>query len=314
MRKYILILVLCLGSLSLCAKKKVQAIISPQLTVEEEQRFLYYFYEAQRLFEEKEYQKSFELMQFCYRLNPHDAIVNQYLGDFYAGMNRQAPALAFFERSRAIDPNNEGIWMRLRELYTSLRMPDEALQAQNHLDSLNGEDIYSAITKYRCYAMKGDAKNTLAALNKCLSYDPGNAQFLEAKVQLYEFMPKIKWTEKKETYEQLLSADPYNVAVLNNYAYLLSTMRKGDLKQAESMSQQTIMAEPNNALKMSAKAVEKEPDNATYLDTYAWILYLRGEQSLAELYIRQAVSLLGDDIPKEVKDHYKKIIKSSKSR
>ena len=298
MKKYILILVLCLGSLSLCAKKKVQAIISPQLTIEEEQRFLYYFYEAQRLFEEKEYQKSFELMQFCYQLNPNDAIVNQYLGDFYAGMNRQAPALAFFERSRAIDPDNEGIWMRLRELYTSLRMPDEALQAQNHLDSLNGEDIYSAITKYRCYAMKGDAKNTLAALNKCLSYDPGNAQFLEAKVQLYEYMPKVKWTEKKEAYEQLLAADPHHVVALNNYAYLLAT-HNGDLQQAEQYSQQAIQREPNNPI---------------YLDTYAWILYLRGEQSLAELYIRQAVSLLGDNIPKEVEEHYKKIIKSSKKR
>ncbi len=51
-----------------------------------------------------------------------------------------------------------------------------------------------------------------------------------------------------------------NVMALNNYAYYLSEQGK-DLHKAESMSYKTIKAEPNNG---------------TYLDTYAWILVYGG--------------------------------------
>ena len=43
------------------------------------------------------------------------------------------------------------------------------------------------------------------------------------------------------------------------------------------------------AEKMSSQAVAMESDNATYLDTYAWVLYKRGEYSQARYYIKLAI-------------------------
>ena len=60
-----------------------------------------------------------------------------------------------------------------------------------------------------------------------------------------------------EYYDRVLRNDPENLYVLNNYAYFLS---EEGLRLEE-------------ALKMSAITIEKEPKNVTYLDTYAWILY-----------------------------------------
>lgn len=40
---------------------------------------------------------------------------------------------------------------------------------------------------------------------------------------------------------------------------------------------------------MSSQAVAMESDNATYLDTYAWVLYKRGEYSQARYYIKLAI-------------------------
>ena len=60
---------------------------------------------------------------------------------------------------------------------------------------------------------------------------------------------------------------------LNNYAYFLSLDAK-DLKKAEKMSYRSITAEPNNS---------------TYLDTYAWILYQQGRYEEARIYIEQAL-------------------------
>ena len=63
---------------------------------------------------------------------------------------------------------------------------------------------------------------------------------------------------------------------MNNYAYNLS-LDKSDLAKAE---------------RLSAKTIEKEPRNSTYLDTYAWIFYQQGNYSLAKFYMERAISYL----------------------
>lgn len=46
---------------------------------------------------------------------------------------------------------------------------------------------------------------------------------------------------------------------------------------------------------MSAKTVELEPKNSTYLDTYAWILYQQESYTLAKFYIERAVDNLSNE-------------------
>ena len=70
----------------------------------------------------------------------------------------------------------------------------------------------------------------------------------------YELGDKEKMYKQ---YDRVLKNDPENIYVLNNYAYFLSV--------------DNIRLE--DALKMSAMTIEKEPKNPTYLDTYAWVLY-----------------------------------------
>ncbi len=74
-----------------------------------------------------------------------------------------------------------------------------------------------------------------------------------------------------EAYEQALACNPENLVVLNNYAYFLS-LDGISLEKAETMSR---------------KVIDAEPDNATYLDTYAWVLYCLGRYPQARIYIEQ---------------------------
>ena len=83
-------------------------------------------------------------------------------------------------------------------------------------------------------------------------------------------------------YDSALVYNPSNVLVLNNYAYYLSEEDK-ELDKAEQMSLRTIKAEPNNA---------------TYLDTYAWLLYKQQRYEEAYTYIEQA--LAADSVPSDV--------------
>ena len=45
---------------------------------------------------------------------------------------------------------------------------------------------------------------------------------------------------------------------------------------------------------MSYKTVKAEPNNSTYLDTYAWILFEKGNYAEARLYIDDAMKNEGD--------------------
>ena len=82
-----------------------------------------------------------------------------------------------------------------------------------------------------------------------------------------------KKNEAYAAYDQALLYDPNNVSCLNNYAYYLSLDGRR-LDHAEAMSRRTINA---------------EPQNATYLDTYAWILYIQKDYKNAGKYIEQAI-------------------------
>ena len=58
---------------------------------------------------------------------------------------------------------------------------------------------------------------------------------------------------------------------------------------------------------MSRKTIEAEPDNATYLDTYAWILYLLGRPEDAKLHFKHAMLYGGKDSP-VILDHYAEVL------
>ena len=79
--------------------------------------------------------------------------------------------------------------------------------------------------------------------------------------------------EAFEAYDSCLQWKDDNIMCLNNYAYYLSELGE-QLEKAEQMSYKTVKAEPKNA---------------TYLDTYAWILFMQKRYSEAKIYIDQAL-------------------------
>ena len=88
-----------------------------------------------------------------------------------------------------------------------------------------------------------------------------------------DFHTKVLNTEAYAAYDSALVYNSSNIGALNNYAYYLSVERR-NLDKAEEMSYKTVKA---------------EPDNATYLDTYAWILFEKGNCAEARLYIDDAM-------------------------
>jgi len=93
------------------------------------------------------------------------------------------------------------------------------------------------------------------------------------------------------TYEEALALYPGNVGIMNNYAYFLA-LSGVELDKAE---------------RMSAMAVKQDPDNATYIDTYAWVFFVKGDYPMALMYIKSAVDK-DTDGSSDLLDHYGDIL------
>lgn len=94
-----------------------------------------------------------------------------------------------------------------------------------------------------------------------------------------------------EAYEEVLKSKPDDEHVLNNYAYFLS-LAKQDLEKAKSMSE---------------RLVKRFPENSTYLDTHAWVLFQMKDYENAKIYMEKALE--NEDKPSGVMlEHYGDIL------
>lgn len=94
-----------------------------------------------------------------------------------------------------------------------------------------------------------------------------------------------------KAYDKGMKLDTTNVSIYNNYSYFLS-LRNERL---------------DKALEWAQKAVRLDPNNPTFLDTYAWVLYQLGRYEEARIPMRQAISLDSDN-NKELYVHYGDIL------
>ena len=232
---------------------------------------------------------------------PMEEQVHGYYAMFLQVQKRNAEAISELESMLNINSKNDQTWMRLIQIYLgeknfkqTVTITDRAIE---NLPKSSAWYFYRGIAEFQLV-------NYPAAL---VSYKTGlpllAADQLDLKSDFYAQIADTYFkVEKKDSafvnYEQALAANPKNIMVMNNYAYYLS-LGKDELKKAE---------------RMSAKTVELEPKNSTYLDTYAWILYQEANFSLAKYYIERAV----DNMKKEeesgvILEHYGDILWMTKN-
>lgn len=329
------LVVLMVSSMSLFAKVKVKSNLTP----EQEQQFLYYFYAASHAIEQQDYPKAFVLLDFCEQINPNDALVQNHLGVIYTSVKQKEKAVAHFKKAYELSPGEYG------DYYVSHLLDNEqwkaALKAQDKIDSYNGLTANSALTRYYAYVGMRKGKQAVAEIDRYLEKNPESLTFLlfraEIHVRLGEEKPVFDISQRiaklmpmpLREYDQITKvphcayyvshlitydADslmnigqteqaymyykaamylwPKNMTAVNNYAYGLA-LHGGDLSRAEKMSSMTIQEDGNNPV---------------FLDTYAWILHLKGQDSLAVFYLKKALENAKDaEVKAVIVEHLKAI-------
>ncbi len=200
----------------------------------------------------------------------------------------------YLEQSLVYNPYQQEVWLQVLGYYLS----------QNNIDRVE-ETCNSALSYYPQFPelyfykslvlnIKEDYANAISVMKSGLPYAANRQNLL---IRMLTTIGDLYYQENDLDstfyyYDQVLSIDENNIMVLNNYAYFLA-ITDGDLAKAEDMS---------------AKTIQLEPGNSTYLDTYAWILYLKGDKFLSKFYIEQALTNMTEPNG-EILEHYGYILK-----
>lgn len=176
-----------------------------------------------------------------------------------------------------IAPDNAGARLQL-VAYAWQRDDTKAVeQLCEEAHEYNPEEM--AFYYYQGIAYYKDEENTKALETFKKGVSVINSQSDPSMVSdFYAVMGDLMYQQGKQeeafaSYDSCLQWKDDNIGCLNNYAYYLSELNR-ELPKAEQMSYRTI---------------KSEPKNATYLDTYAWILFLQERFSEAKIYIDQAL-------------------------
>lgn len=237
------------------------------------------------------------LFQSLFEQYPNNSEINMIYGEILLMQDKQNEALIQFETYVQDYPEDPtGYDQMLRILLPDTTATEKIIEvAEKGIKNIpDAPQFYFYLALIR--AQQDKYKQSLQIFEQGLE----NAEFRNPMIKsdFYGQMGDINYMMKNEQtafefYEKALDINPQNLPVLNNYSYYLSLKRK-DLDRAE---------------KMSAITVKAEPTNATYLDTYGWVLFEQGAYTMAKIYIEKAIEYgEEDEISAEVWEHYGDIL------
>jgi tetratricopeptide (TPR) repeat protein len=228
---------------------------------------------------------------------PDDSRVYDISSIFYIKKDAYDIALKDLDMILKLEPNNVQVLARIIKIYefnSNWAMIKKYGDIALGRKIINPEILFSlAIAE----SFMGNDKKAVEHLEKFLTYDDlPRGTVITANMFLGDIYHKLGNRESSYLhYEVVLKYDPTNIYVLNNYSYYIS-VKGGDLNKAERMSRITI---------------EAEPQNPTYLDTYAWILYKKEDFKGALKYMKQAIDF-SEEPSKELFFHYGVILGANK--
>lgn len=334
--KYTLYIICMLFALSASARRSKTECPPPATDM----RFISFYMEAQRQLRHNNLAAAYELFNYCKQLNPQSPEVLYFMAPLNIILNQDSIALADMERAVEMAPDNYWYSELLSKLYFNRNRPTDAISvleqmkqrwsdkqelnymmldayaSQNMVDSVlsvlerievkDGKSDQISLEKVKIYTQRNDVKSIIDEMEDLVKASPTTTlpvdllpRLLKEKSDAFILLGDIYHKAGNEErafqyYDSCLVYKPDDAMALNNYAYYLA-LSETKLDTAEVMSR---------------RSNQLDPDNPTYLDTLAWILYLRGNYVEAKRLIDRTVELMKPEELEEaedVREHLKKI-------
>ncbi|KAB2880744.1 tetratricopeptide repeat protein [bacterium] len=184
----------------------------------------------------KEFPKALSTYETLSDLQDNNPMILLRVGSLSLQSGQYEKSIAAFKKADAITPNIPEVQRSLGFSFSQLKQNDDAIRYFEKAISLNHKDVLS----------------------------------MSLLTPLYQ---EKKWLDKSDSlFERILTLEPENDIILNNYSY--------------SLAERGINLE--KALLMVQKALKIAPGNAHFLDTMGWVYYQMGLYELALKFVLQA--------------------------
>ncbi len=222
---------------------------------------------------------------------PSDLDICLLYGRYLTYIGETDNALQQYELIQSKGFSSSELLERLMEIYLYKEQYDKSLET-----ALKGQETYGGYPFINGEIVAQWQKKNYKEATSLASKAVKRVESDSLKSQIYGLQGDIyhemgKHSQCYAAYRKGLKYNPDNALILNNYGYFMGERGKR-LK---------------DALEMTTRANELSPDNATYLDSQAWVLYMMGEYVEAQLIMSRVMEL--DPQPSgEVLMHYGDIL------
>jgi tetratricopeptide (TPR) repeat protein len=266
-----------------------KAFANPSLNIDNKIQILYSAYMTHKL-DSNEMAEAIDLAAIIAKAHPEDAKSHSVYGDLLYEKKDLTGARAEYRKSVELKNNVYAVWGNILQI-------DAELKDNKALDEESAKAMLVFPNQPVVYFFNGLARNeekkykqAIESLNSGLALITDEVKEKVLVTQFYINLAESYYREKdfkksNDNFEKALTLESNNTLALNNYAYYLS-LRNEKLERAEQMSKKTV---------------ELDPKNASYQDTYGWILFKLGRYAEAEVWIKKAVD---QEHSAEVSEHY----------
>ncbi len=269
------------GELDLGFEQIKEAFADPDLDIDPKMQLLIGFYQVTAngqadSISDKLIAQSHALIQVLKKAHPQSGKPSSIEGDFFMRENKPEEARAAFREALVHEQDKFPIWGALLNLDFQLSDWD-ALEK----DAAKAGELFP--TQPELYLYQGLALNQLKRHQEAAEVlVTGRDLVIENKQLELQFLSLLgdvynglkEFDKSDEAFAKALAIDKDDSGVLNNWAYYLS-VRGEKLDKAEAMSR---------------RSNELSPGSATYMDTYAWILFKEGKYDQAREWQEKALN------------------------
>lgn len=206
--------------------------------------------------------------------HPNEARTNVIYADLLVRKGKISEARDLYAKATKLDGSVYEAWGAVLQLDGQLNQVDSLLlHSEKALEVFPNQGMLWYFNGM-ANLMKKDYKKAISSLEESLKLITDKTMLPYVHAQMGDAYNGLGDNAKSDaSYDLALLENPDNDHVLNNYSYFLS-LRKEKL---------------DLALKMSERLIQQHQDNPTYLDTHAWVLYIRKDYKKAKESLEKAL-------------------------
>ncbi len=256
-----------------CFNQLKTAFAIPSLKIEEKLRIVSGYFPKFPDIEAKA--SALELSRIISVAHPDDARAFTLYGDMLVQNASYQQAIPVYRKSLTLNDQIYTVWEQLLRLELGENQFDQVIKDGEEALSLFPNQAMANYLSGVAYSQKGMIKEALSYFKNAVALGSTNKELLS---QVYAAMGDGYHQQKDNVqsdlaYDQSLANNPDNVYTLNNYAYYLSL-------RGEKL---------DKAAQMSARSNQMQPDNASFEDTFAWVLFKQKKYTEAKSWMEKAI-------------------------